>query len=71
MENKEIISNEPQSVKEAATRFLEGDTDATVAYLRMNKDDVGEFCLQVRERYDSNDAKTPILRLAELIEFLL
>lgn len=72
METKEFAPKEPQSVEDAARRFIEDyDTEAAATFLRANREDVGEFCLQVRDRYAERDRTTPFLELARLIQSLL
>lgn len=69
--NEEHAPREPQSAEEAVSRFLNGDEDAAVSYLRGHKQDVADFCLRVKETYNTNDSTTPILMLGRLIESLL
>jgi len=71
METKEFAPKEPQSVEDAARRFLDGDTNAAVSFLRAHRDEVGEFCLQIRDKYGEHDKSTPFLELARLIDSLL
>ncbi len=61
------VLNEPKSTKEAVSRFLDGDNDAIIPH----KDEIGEFCLQIRDSYTENDKTTPFLKLSMLIEELL
>ena len=71
MEKIEHTPEEPQSTKEAVSRFLDGDNNAAVSYLRNHHDEIGEFCLQVRDTYQTHDTATPFLKLAQLIDSLL
>ena len=71
MEKMERVLKEPQSTEEAVSRFLAGETSAAVSFLRAHKDEIGEFCLQVRDKYEKTDTATPFLELARLIESLL
>jgi len=61
----------PETVEEAVTRFQDDDSEAAISFLRDNKREVGEFCMQIRDKYADNDTATPFLRLAKLIEELL
>ncbi|OGL97781.1 hypothetical protein A2332_02420 [Candidatus Uhrbacteria bacterium RIFOXYB2_FULL_41_18] len=67
----EHAPQEPQSTEEAVSRFIEGDNRATVSFLRAHRDEIGEFCLQVRDTYQKHDTATPFLKLAQLINSLL
>ncbi|HBH46167.1 MAG TPA: hypothetical protein DDX47_02255 [Candidatus Jacksonbacteria bacterium] len=72
MENREFKpSNEPKSVEAAVRCFLDGDTNVAIAFLRANRDEITEFCLQVRDSYTESDRATPFAMLARLIEKLL
>ena len=71
MEKFERDPQEPQSTEEAVSRFLDGDNNAAVSFLRNHRDAIGEFCLQVRDTYQKHDTATPFLKLAELIDSLL
>lgn len=62
---------EPASVEDAVSRFIEGDTQAAIAFLRKNREEVGEFCLQIRDRYSETDTATPFLEISKLIQALL
>jgi len=42
-----------------------------VSFLRAHRDEIGEFCLQVRDTYQKHDTATPFLKLAQLINSLL
>jgi hypothetical protein len=72
MEKREFAPKELQSVADAVSRFIEDDdVNAAVTFLRANREEVGEFCLQVADRYAINDRTTPLLELARLINSLL
>ena len=72
MEIREFAPKEPQSVEDAVRRFMEDDNiEATTTFLRANRGEVAEFCLQVRDRYAESDRTTPFVELARLIETLL
>ncbi len=71
MKEFENPPQQPQSTEEAVSAFLEGDNDAAVSYLRSNRDEIGEFCLQVRDTYQEHDTNTAFLQLAQLIDSLL
>ena len=62
----------PQSVKEAVGLFVNGEYDENkvIEYLRANRGEVGEFCLQTYEAYRSGDT-TGIIRLGMIIDKLL
>ncbi len=69
--NQTIETIKPKTVEEAVLCFQDGKNKEAIAYLRENRNDIGEFCLQVKECYLENDTITPFLRLAQLIEELL
>jgi len=71
MENLENAPQEPQSIEEAVSRFLDGDNSAAVSFLRAHKDEIVEFCLQIRDTYQKHDTATPFVKLAQLIKSLL
>jgi hypothetical protein len=72
METREFAPKEPQSVGEATRRFIEDeDIEAAIAFLRANREEVAEFCLQVRDRYAESDRTTPFVELTRLIQTLL
>ncbi len=71
MEKMEHAQQEPQSTEEAVSHFLDGDNSAAVSFLRAHRDEIGEFCLQVRDAYQKHDTATPFLKLAQLIDSLL
>jgi len=71
MEKFEHAPQEPQSTEEAVSRFLNGDGASAVFYLRSHRDEIGEFCLQIRDTYQKHDTATPFLKLAQLIDSLL
>lgn len=70
-QESQSTEKEPQSTEEAVSCFLNGDNNAAVSYLRNNRDEIGEFCLQVRDAYQEHDTTTPFLELAQLIDSLL
>jgi hypothetical protein len=61
----------PKTVEEAVKCFQDDNRKATIEFLRNNGDDVGEFCLQVRDHYAEKDSTTPFLKLSILIKDLL
>lgn len=69
IKNQEIPS---QSVEEITKQFTQGDLNENqvIDYLRANRNDVTEFCLQTFEAYQSGD-KTGIIKLGMIIEELL
>jgi hypothetical protein len=66
-----IETIKPKNVEEAVQCFQDNNNAAAIEYLRENRKDIGEFCLQVKECYSENDRNTPFLRLAGLIDELL
>ncbi len=66
----EIVSF--QKVEDAVDAFINGEVDELkiIDYLRANRDNITEFCLQVNESYQSGD-KTGTIKLATIIEKLL
>lgn len=71
MQSREHAPTEPLSVEEAKSRFLDGDTDAAIVFLRKNPLEIAEFCLLIRDTYADTDRATPFIKLARLIEKLL
>lgn len=71
MGKTEQAPQEPQSTEEAISRFINGDNNAAVSFLRAHRDETAEFCLQVRDTYQKHDTTTPFVKLAQLIESLL
>lgn len=61
----------PKTVEEAIKCFHDDNYEATINFLRNNRDEIGEFCLQIRDSYNEGDKSTPFLRLSMLIEKLL
>jgi|GEM_PF-563923 len=61
----------PKSVEEAVKCFLDGKDDETISFLRNNKGEISEFCLQIRDSYGEDDKITPFMLIARLIERLL
>jgi len=67
----EKIETTLHSVEDAVNLFIKGDDTACVInYLRLNRDDVVEFCMQVHETYRDGD-KSGIIKLGMLIKELL
>ena len=66
IEQKEVL---PQSVEEAVELYTGGklDEDGAVAYLRSNKNQITEFCLQTYEAYSEGD-KSGIIKLGMILE---
>ena len=71
MEKIEYAPQEPKTIEEAVSLFIEGDNSAAISFLRSHKNEIGEFCLQVRDSYAESDKTTPFLKLSMLIEELL
>lgn len=67
-ENNELNKTDV-SVEDVVERFsLNHATDEEVMdYLRKHKEDIVEFCLQLRDKYKADDV-TPILLIAKIIE---
>lgn len=61
----------PEAIIGAVKSFIEGDYASVVTFLRSNPDEIGEFCLQVRDTFPENDRTTPFLLLSGLIKSLL
>ena len=69
---KQTIENiTPKNVEEAVKCFQDGKTKEAIMYLRENRNDISEFCLQIKDCYSEKDTTTPILKLAQLIDELL
>ncbi|MFH1766901.1 MAG: hypothetical protein ABH826_02295 [Patescibacteria group bacterium] len=67
-----MSSTELHSVEEAVEQLVgKFNEAAAIKFLRSNKGDIPEFCLQVKDRYSENDSTTPILLLASIIEKLV
>lgn len=66
-----IETIKPKNVEEAVQCFQDDNKKAAIEYLMENRNDIGEFCLKVKECYSENDSNTPFLRLADLIDELL
>jgi len=62
---------EPQPVDEMVLKFLDGDMQTTIAFLRAHPDQVSEFCIRVKETYREDDSLTPVIKLSMLIQELL
>lgn len=60
-----------KTVEEAVKCFHDDKYDDAINFLRNNRKEIGEFCLQIRDSYGENDKSTPFLRIAMLIEKLL
>ena len=71
MEKIEHTPQEPKTTEEAVSLFLEGNNNAAISFLRTHRNEIGEFCLQIRDSYGENDKATPFLKLSMLIEELL
>jgi hypothetical protein len=74
MEQPKIKKQEimPESVEEAVKLFVGGEFDENDAinYLRANRGEVTEFCLQTFEKYQGGD-KSGIIKLGMIIDKLL
>ncbi|MBI2055932.1 MAG: hypothetical protein HYT37_00945 [Candidatus Sungbacteria bacterium] len=68
-ENKSKHENSLESIVEAYSR--EHDVTEVIIYLRAHKEDIGEFCLQLRDLYGEKDTSTPYLLIANILEKLL
>ena len=63
--------NIPQNVEEAVESFTnKHDMELIIEYLRKNREDITEFCLQVSEAYKEGD-NTGVMKLSQIIEKLL
>lgn len=61
-----------KTVEEAVREYANtGDVESAVAFLKTNKGEVTEFCLQLRDRYGEKDTTTAILLIARILEKLL
>lgn len=59
-------------LEEVVDSFINNkNTNEVIDYLKNHKDDIGEFCLSVKDSYSEKDVTTSYLRLAELIKELL
>lgn len=67
--NEDEIKEE--ELNEAVEKFIDGNMEQTIAFLKENKKLVSEFCLKLKDRYGINDSTTPVLELSRLIERLL
>ena len=68
------IPNEQLQIEDVVSHFINGDNgdmELTISYLRTHRDEIGEFCLQVRDTYLEKDRSTPFLKLSMLIDKLL
>ena len=45
--------------------------NAVIEYLKENREEIGEFCLQIRDASDKNDKTTPFLVISALVRKLL
>ena len=68
MEKKEVTTKTVEDAVHLLTR--EHNEDGAIEYLRANREDSAEFCLQTFESYQSGD-KTGIMQLGKIIEKLL
>ncbi len=62
----------PQTVEDAVKLFISGEYNEieTIKYLRANREEINEFCMQTYESYQSGD-KSGIIKLGMIIEKLL
>jgi len=65
------VPNEQLALEVVVSRFIDGDDEIAISYLRGHRDEIGEFCLQVRDTYLEKDRSTPFLKLSMLIDKLL
>ncbi|NOY35840.1 MAG: hypothetical protein GXP44_02910 [bacterium] len=58
----------PQTVEEAVKMFVSGDLgeDGAINYLRENRNEITEFCLQTYEAYQDGD-NSGIIRISILL----
>ncbi len=72
LEPKEKSLDYIKSTEEAVTLFTSGEWNENdaISYLKENKKETAEFCLQVIESYSEKD-KTGAIRLGMIIEKLL
>jgi hypothetical protein len=59
----------PLSIGEAVDALVNDEEDRAIAYLRAHREDVYEFCYQMRDTYGDNS--TPFIKLGMLIDKLL
>lgn len=59
------------NVETVVEMFFNNENKQVIEFLRKNKDQVAEFCLQVVESYRESDYKSAVARLSMLIEELL
>lgn len=59
----------PQNVDDAVRLFMDGNLNEgdIINYLRSNRDDITEFCLQVYESYQEGD-KAGIIKISMLLD---
>lgn len=68
---QEMKAETPKTVEDAVNSFLQEKYDDVINFLKNNREEIGEFCLQVKDSYGENDKSTPLLMMAVLIEKLL
>lgn len=67
----------PKTVEEAVKYFLEdiagskNNYENVINFLKNNPEEIGEFCLQIRDIYGEKDRSTALILVAILIEKLL
>lgn len=67
----------PKTVEEAVKCFLEDENERknnyenVINFLKNNPEEIGEFCLQIRDIYGEKDRSTALILVAILIEKLL
>lgn len=66
IEKEEIA---PRNVEETVKFFMDGDLDeeGVIDYLRNNRDDITEFCLQVYESYQDGD-KSGVIKISMILD---
>ncbi len=71
MEQQKIEKEEiaPRNVEETVKFFMDGDLDeeGVIDYLRNNRDDITEFCLQVYESYQDGD-KSGVIKISMILD---
>jgi hypothetical protein len=71
IEKFEKAPKEPQTTEHVVSQFINGNNEVAISFLKDNKNEIGEFCLQVRDAYGENDKSTPFLKLAEIINLII
>ena len=64
-------SLKPKTIDDAVELLQNNNIEEVINFLKEHKDEVGDFCLSVKDHYKEGDTTTPILILAQLIRKLL